>query len=271
MISNKEKGEVFERQVGDYLKGNGIEVKTKYKIEVGIQGRRKRSHEFDWGNERLLVECKKYTWTKTGNNPSAKLSTANEALLYLLAAPESYQKMLFMLETHRMGKRNPETLAERYVRKNEHLFAHNLEVFELNEDSLSVRQLWPLPATPGDAAEELQAHPQDGDKERCMNYGSVPDSYRRDSMNSERASLLEVVWNEVIDHWFTPARNRGEKEVGVVSGEVHKRLGWSNRYPSVCNALMDRKGKLAREARVILVQVGTPNPSSTTRFTYRFL
>ena len=89
--------------------------------------------------------------------------------------------------------------------------------------------------------------------------------------NSERGNLVEDVWNEVVDRWFTPARNRGEREVSFVSGEVHKRLGWSHRHPVVCNALMDRKGELARRARVMLVDVGTPNPSSTTRFTYRLL
>ncbi len=165
MISNKAKGEVFERRVGDYLRSNGIEVKRGYKIEIGIHGRRKRSHEFDWGNQRLLVECKRYTWTKKGT-PSAKLSTANEAVLYFLAAPESYQNMLFMSETHRIGKRNPETLAERYVRMYGHLFLDNLEVFELNEDNLSARRLWPLPATSVDVAREVQALPQEGDEKR---------------------------------------------------------------------------------------------------------
>ena len=211
MTSNSKKGKEFERQVGDYLRSNGIEVVEDYEVEIGINGQHTKTHKFDLGNESLLVECKRYTWTKGNNNPSAKLSTANEAMLYFLAAPESYQKMLFMSETDRMGKRHPETLAGRYVKTYKHLFPDSLAVWEFNEDSLSASQLWPLAATSGDIAREVQVIPQKGNKEKRMGNGSIPESYRRDSGNSARGSLAEDVWNEVIDHWFTPAKNRGER------------------------------------------------------------
>ena len=74
-----------------------------------------------------------------------------------------------------------------------------------------------------------------------------------------------------MDCYITPARNRDDQEVTIVSGEVHKRLGWSNRHPSVCNALSDSGGELARRTGVKLVRIEGPNPSSTTRFLYRFL
>ena len=61
--------------------------------------------------------------------------------------------------------------------------------------------------------------------------------YNRKPESQPRVTLAEVVRQEVIDHWFTPARNRGEREVTVVSGDVHKRLGWQNRHPAVCGAL----------------------------------
>ena len=86
-----------------------------------------------------------------------------------------------------------------------------------------------------------------------------------------RIGRKETVWREVIDNDFIPARGRGEREVIVVSGDVHKRLGWKNRNPSVCNALSDRRGELARLASVELIEVAGPNPGATTTFIYRLL
>ena len=84
-------------------------------------------------------------------------------------------------------------------------------------------------------------------------------------------TLAEVVRQEVIDHWFTPARSRGEREVTVVSGDVHKRLGWQNRHPAVCGALMYRREEFAQRAKVELIRVVGKTPSSTTTFVYRLL
>ncbi len=84
-----------------------------------------------------------------------------------------------------------------------------------------------------------------------------------------RGRIAEAVRAAVIDDYVTPARNRGERELSIVSGDVHKRLGLSARHPSVCNALEDHTGKLKRLARAELIDIAGPNPSSTTRFTYR--
>ncbi len=86
-----------------------------------------------------------------------------------------------------------------------------------------------------------------------------------------QGTLAEVVRQEVIEHWFTPARSRGEREVTVAARDVNKWLGWSQRYPSICSALSDRNGELSRRANVELIQSTRPNPSSTTTFVYRLL
>ena len=142
---NPAKGRDFERRVGRYLNDElRLGVVSDYEIKVSINGRSEKVHKFDWGNETLLVECKAYTWTAGGNNPSAKLATANEALLYLLGAPTRYRKMLFMPETPKRGQRRPETLVEYYVRTYGHLIPEDVDVYELNEQHLSVRRGWPL-------------------------------------------------------------------------------------------------------------------------------
>ena len=55
-------------------------------------------------------------------------------MLYFLAAPKFYRKMLFISKTKKLGIRNHETLAERYVRTYGHLIPGDVEVFELDEE-----------------------------------------------------------------------------------------------------------------------------------------
>ena len=149
-LSNAEKGKRFTRHVQCYLeKSERHYLETEYKVKVSINGEFKKHHKFDLGNKSLLVECKRYTWTK-GNRriPVAKIATANEAMLYFAAVRDaSIKKRLFMLETNTIelntGKGH-ETLAAYYVRKNKHLFPSNVEVYELNECSLRARRVYPL-------------------------------------------------------------------------------------------------------------------------------
>lgn len=57
----------------------------------------------------------------------------NEALLYFEAAPRKYRKMLFLYMTGRNGARQPETLAEYFVRCSRHMFPDGVEVWEFND------------------------------------------------------------------------------------------------------------------------------------------
>ena len=143
MATNRQKGIEFARRVRAYLGSRGIEVEPEYPVEVGVGGSRGKVRRFDWGNESLLVECKAYDWTAGGNSPSAKLTTVNEAMLYFLAAPTSFRKMLFISATRRRPGRRPETLGEYYVRTYAHLIPGDVEVHELEPDDLAARRLWP--------------------------------------------------------------------------------------------------------------------------------
>ena len=148
MTSNRKKGAEFEERVRAYLGSQGLDVEPDYETEVGINRRRKKLHKFDWGSDSLLVECKAYDWTATGNNPSAKLTTINEAMLYFSGASKSYRKMLFLAATGRRA----ETLGEYYVGTYAHLIPDDVEVHELDPDSLSARQLWPVAESGGEVS-----------------------------------------------------------------------------------------------------------------------
>ena len=143
MASNRHKGDAFAKGVGELLKSPGHNIQPEYQVRIGIGRTNKKPHKFDWGNESLLVECKAYNWTESGNVPSAKLTTVNEVMLYFLCAPMPFRKMLFLLTTGRRPKGNSETLAEYYLRMNGHLIPDDVEVYEFDPDSLLAKQLWP--------------------------------------------------------------------------------------------------------------------------------
>ena len=144
MTSNYDKGEQFANHVGRYLVDKGLSILPEYEVEVGWNSRHKKLHKFDWGNESLLVECKTYTWTEGRNNPSAKLTTVNEAMMYFATAPESYRKMLFFSATEKKGSRDPKTLGEYYVSRFKHWIPDDVEIYELDSDTLRVKRLWAL-------------------------------------------------------------------------------------------------------------------------------
>ncbi len=81
---NKEKGDVFTQKVAEYFKNQGVQLTYEYRVDVGLSSKYKKQHAFDLGNSEVLIECKYYDWTESNNNPSAKISTLNEAMLYLL-------------------------------------------------------------------------------------------------------------------------------------------------------------------------------------------
>ena len=199
MTSNRQKGAEFEERVRAYLESLGLDVEPEYEAKVGINRRLKKLHKFDWGSESLLVECKAYDWTAGGNNPSAKLTTVNEAMLYFLGAPRSHRKMLFLAATGRRSGRRAETLGEYYVRTYAHLIPDDVEVHELDPDSLSVRHLWPAAESGGEVS--IGSQP-----------GRFPVKSRNDAVAS-RAFPLKL-WPTYYSKGFFNVRRRFDHLVG---------------------------------------------------------
>lgn len=142
MTSNKEKGDKFRDRVQEYFKYKECDLKPEYKVKVGFG--KIKEHCFDLGNEGIVVECKRYDWTSSGNNPSAKISTLHEALLIFSATPTDYKKkMLFIPKTGLKGKRTPETLVDRYIRLHEHLIPNDVEIWEFDETNLKAEKKFP--------------------------------------------------------------------------------------------------------------------------------
>lgn len=80
-ISNTHAGREFEEAARLFFENTGIPLNPAFSVPVGT--RIKKCHKFDLGSENppILVECKSYTWTETGNSPSAKIRGMNEVML----------------------------------------------------------------------------------------------------------------------------------------------------------------------------------------------
>ncbi|GAB4577761.1 MAG: hypothetical protein Fur0022_04930 [Anaerolineales bacterium] len=129
--SNAQVGSDFEVVVRQFFAKQGLILKPRITVSIGINGT--KPHNFDLGNksEKVLVECKAHRWTESGNTPSAKMTTWNEAMFFFLAAPSDYRKILCVIRDFHQ-KRN-ETLAQYYIRTNSHLIPKDVEIWEFDE------------------------------------------------------------------------------------------------------------------------------------------
>ena len=84
-ISNTHAGRDFQDAVEQFLGNRGLVLEREFAIAVGHAV--KKLHRFDLGSATppVLVECKSYTWTASGNSPSAKIRGLNEAMRNLIA------------------------------------------------------------------------------------------------------------------------------------------------------------------------------------------
>ena len=76
---NPKKGADFQKQVQQYfINTYGPSFELEKKIPIGEPA---KDHKFDIVSFDLgiVIECKRYTWTETGNVPSAKMGFTNEA------------------------------------------------------------------------------------------------------------------------------------------------------------------------------------------------
>lgn len=128
---NPHVGRKFQEFVQTILKEK---YNTYFEQEAAIPiGRPPKEHKFDLANadRSIVAECKCYTWTDSGNVPSAKLMGLDEAVFYFGFLPSETKKLLSMKKAVFCGKQ--ETLAEYYVRTHGHLL-EDVSVIEISDD-----------------------------------------------------------------------------------------------------------------------------------------
>ncbi|MBQ9870991.1 MAG: hypothetical protein IJM27_03590 [Eubacterium sp.] len=134
---NPKKGAFFQKKVCEWFQK---EYNKPFVLEKKIPiGNPAKDHKFDIVDVAgtLAVECKSYTWTETGNVPSAKMGFTNEAAFYLGFLPNSFTKYIVMVRSTHPKRR--ESLAEYYYRTYRHLLKGiTVAEFDLEMETLQV-------------------------------------------------------------------------------------------------------------------------------------
>ena len=91
-----------------------------------------KAHRFDGVSDdnKIVVECKCYTWTEAGNVPSAKLMGLDEAVFYMSFLSECVTKIICIKKSYRSDKK--ETLAQYYCRLKGHLL-RDVQIYEMDD------------------------------------------------------------------------------------------------------------------------------------------
>ena len=97
---NPHVGRKFQEFVQTILKKK---YNTYFEQEAAIPiGRPPKEHKFDLANadRSIVAECKCYTWTDSGNVPSAKLMGLDEAVFYFGFLPSGTKKCFVASRKH---------------------------------------------------------------------------------------------------------------------------------------------------------------------------
>ena len=129
-------GASFQKAVCEwFINNHGCNFVLEKKIGIGEPP---KEHKFDIVdvNDSIAIECKCYTWTESGNVPSAKMGFCNEAAFYLSFLPDTYEKYIVM--AYSWHNKRKMTLAEYYYETNRHLLK-NIKVAEYNTELCKFR------------------------------------------------------------------------------------------------------------------------------------
>jgi hypothetical protein len=129
--SNTQVGIDFEALTYEYFNKQFPSLKKPFLVPIGhIE---KKEHKFDMGcpGQKVIIECKSHTWTESGNMPSAKVTTWDQAMLYFFLAPRGYRK-IFVVK-HDANPKTGESLCAYYLRTHPHVIPDEVEFWEVDE------------------------------------------------------------------------------------------------------------------------------------------
>jgi hypothetical protein len=138
--SNAEAGREFEQAAHIFFEASGIKLTRDFVAPVGFKVKKNKKFDLGSASPPILVECKSYTWTATGNSPSAKIRGMNEAMLIFSVAPPEFRKILFVLK--HLHLRSGVSLAEHYIKNQGHLIGPGVEIWEFDLDTKQGAQLF---------------------------------------------------------------------------------------------------------------------------------
>lgn len=135
---NPGKGRQFQEKAAELLPKH---FQTEFQLDHPIAiGNPPKDHRFDLVSSdlRYIGECKNYSWTKSGNVPSAKMGFVNEAVFYLSFLPKDTIRFVVMRKD--VHPTRGETLADYYYRTYHHLLQGVL-VLEIDVENDTTRKI----------------------------------------------------------------------------------------------------------------------------------
>ena len=137
---NTPRGKDFQIKVQAWFnEKNGSDFELEIPIMIGMPA---KQHKFDIVNRNLkyVIECKRYTWTETGNVPHGKIRGCNEAAFFLSFLPDDFTKYIVMFRS--VHPKTKATLAEYYYKHYSHLLVkHNIIVAEFDPDTKDLHEI----------------------------------------------------------------------------------------------------------------------------------
>lgn len=120
----------------------GIDFNTEIPMMIGNPP---KAHRFDCVSvdRKIAVECKCYTWTRTGNIPSAKLAFLNQSVLYASFLPNGVKRVIAMKRS--LHPRRSESLAEYYYRIYQHLLS-GIVLLEIDTETNTIIPVGQIPS-----------------------------------------------------------------------------------------------------------------------------
>jgi hypothetical protein len=135
---NTEKGRDFQKSAALILKKYyKVGFQTEYPVAIGNPP---KEHKFDLvSDDHMYVgECKNFSWTETGNVPSAKIGFINQAVFYLQHL--SNDKKRFVVLRRDIHQKHAESLGEYYYRLNNHLL-NGVFLIEIDMITFKIQEL----------------------------------------------------------------------------------------------------------------------------------
>jgi hypothetical protein len=133
---NPKKGRDFQELAAELL-ASYFNERLELNKEIKI-GKPPKGHKFDLvsKNEKIVVECKRYTWTKGDNPPSAKFATLNEAIFYQTFLEDNIKKFIVIAKENLPNSK--QTLAEYFYNRFGHLLGKT-KLLEIDETTKTIR------------------------------------------------------------------------------------------------------------------------------------
>ncbi len=138
---NTRRGREFQELAASVLGRHwNIDLELEVSFEIGNPP---KGHKFDMAStdRKVIGEAKNFTWTVSGNMPSAKMGFVNQAVFYMSFLPHDITRFVVMPRDIR-PRTGEEALADYYYRTYRHLLG-GVKIVEIDTSNNAVRVLGP--------------------------------------------------------------------------------------------------------------------------------